>query len=461
MFFLSGGGGSGSGAAMSAADLQRLVQRATPRVEDHRSPDRQDFIRREHGHLTLREAVDALDALEFSACAFVEIGRELPTVEEPTAVHGLHRAMAGLRFSCRALSEAAAPDGPAAGEEEAPEGEATEEQAKAAAVAKQRGAEAFKQKDFAVAETAYSEAIRALPRGHSDLHTLYSNRCAVRLQVSGSTAAASEAAALADARRCVELAPQWPKGRFREGTCLRQLGCFQAATAAFRAGRGLEPDNKDWDREVERTEQLRSATLPVLARQVLFSLLPDLLWAWSRGGDRQGVLQVQVNGELAELGKAKWRLVRDGQKPAAASLRYAFLNRKDYLANIAANLQSPPKEGVAVVDAAGEPLRIAELATFLQDSDGHAVLHLDVRGGGADKMVALLCRVPCDVAMGKFLGTKKEPEAPKGSVENVLGLQRNSGFPKALPRLLGFQALPGDLNFPVIDLARDAPNLAS
>ena len=62
---------------MSVADLRRLVQRATPRVEDVRSPDRTDFVRREHGHLPLREVVDALDALQFSSASFLACFREL------------------------------------------------------------------------------------------------------------------------------------------------------------------------------------------------------------------------------------------------------------------------------------------------------------------------------------------------------------------------------------------------
>lgn len=67
---------------MSVVDLRRLVQRATPRVEDVRSPDRTDFIRREHGHLPLREVVDALDALQFSSASFLACFRELQ--DEPS-----------------------------------------------------------------------------------------------------------------------------------------------------------------------------------------------------------------------------------------------------------------------------------------------------------------------------------------------------------------------------------------
>jgi len=143
-------------------------------------------------------------------------------------------------------------------------------------------------------------------------------------------------------------------------------------------------------------------------------------------------------------------------------LRYAFMGRKDYLANLAANLQKPA-DGVAVVDLEGKPLKIPEIGAFLpEEGAGHATIHIDVQNGaGAGKMATLLCKLPCDDLVRPFLATRKEPERPKGTVENVLSLQRSSGFPKALPRLLGFQALPGDLNFPVIDLERDAPEAKS
>ena len=63
-------------------------------------------------------------------------------------------------------------------------------------------------------------------------------------------------AALADARTCVQLTPSWPKGRFREGCCLRQLGLLEDAQRAFAAGQKLEPDNKEWCKELEKTEKL-------------------------------------------------------------------------------------------------------------------------------------------------------------------------------------------------------------
>ena len=84
----------------------------------------------------------------------------------------------------------------------------------------------------------------------SALSALFSNRCAARLQLDQGLEA------LSDARHCVELTPTWPKGHFREGCCLRQLNQLEDAQLAFATGQKLEPENKDWGKEMERTEKL-------------------------------------------------------------------------------------------------------------------------------------------------------------------------------------------------------------
>lgn len=61
-------------------------------------------------------------------------------------------------------------------------------------------------------------------------------------------------AALGDACVAVELAPSWPKGYFRKGCCLRQLGRLEEAAKAFAMGQKLEPENKDWAKEIDKTE---------------------------------------------------------------------------------------------------------------------------------------------------------------------------------------------------------------
>lgn len=472
---------------MALADLRRLVERATPRVEDVRSPDRTDFVRREHGHLTLREVVEAVDALEFAADTLVARGRELvaaPQAAETTpaeggsgdaqaargkegefaattAVHWLVRAVEDIQL----LHDSPPPE--AAAEPSSELEEATEEAPglqERAATARAKGAECFKNRDFDSAVQAYTEAIQATPKGNAELHTLYSNRAAARLQACQGTAGAS--AALADARRCTELAPDWPKGYFRKGCCLRQLECFNEACRAFEAGQALEPANTDWDKEVEKTEKLLRTQPRSLVRQLVLNLMPDLIRAWRHGCDPTGVLQVQVNGPLEDLGAPRWQLLRDRHDLPKAQLRYAFLSRKSYLANLAANLQTPI-QGVGVVDLEGAPLKIAEVSTFLAAAASgaasgvpaaSALVHLDVNTARTGKMVAVPCSLPCGDGVQRFLAEAKPPAPPKCSVDGVLAAQRGNGFPKELPRYIGFQMLPGgDFNYPVIDLARDAP----
>jgi len=322
------------------------------------------------------------------------------------------------------------------------------------AAARSRGAECFKQKDFRKAVEEYSAAIAAAPASAEDLHTLYSNRSAALLSLG------DNAAALADAQRCVELMPTWPKGWFRKGKGLRALGYFNEAVVAFREGHRLEPENKDWEKEVETTEKTQRTSKPGLVHQLLWHLLPDLLRAWVRGGAESGVLQLQVKGDIKDLGTPKWVLNRAGQEVSKSQIRFAFLSRKEYLANLAGNIQNPP-EGVAAADLEGKPLKIPEIISFLDDAatkGPSAVVHLDVQNGSS--MAGVICRMPCDEEVRRFLPPLQDPPPPKGAVDGVLQLQKKSGFHKALPRFLGFQTFTGDLNFPVIDLERDAPDTA-
>lgn len=489
---------------MSIQDLTKLIKRATPHIEDCRTPDRQDIVRKTHGHLTLSEVVATLDALEFDAESFRWTMQEAlrsgqaaaaqaehdsinligggghgheccgghehghgdghghaeeahghghgAPAEIDTAVHAMYRMAEGIRLFGVPPARAAPPRG--GGEE--PAAAAAEGWEEAMAAAKARGAELFKAKDMAAAASAYAEAIRATPKGQGDIHTLYSNRSAALLQV-GETEAA-----LAEARRCVEASPSWPKGRFREGCCLRELGCYREALAAFREGRKLEPANKDWEKEIDKVERLFVEEPEAQARQLVTLLLPELLRAWVRclkcDAKEGGVLQLQVNGELANAGTPKWRLIREGKGQAKGNIRYAFCQKKSYLANLAANVQSGGTAQIAAADVAGQALKLADVSGFLFPAEGNedmALIHIDVLVGPG-KMGAILCRVPCPTDAREYVNLHKDPPPPKGPVDGVLNAQKASGFPKGLPHLIGFHVLGGDLNFPVVDLERDA-----
>jgi len=101
--------------------------------------------------------------------------------------------------------------------------------------AKLRGDEAFKKKDYLTAVDAYTQAIDLDPNNA----ILLSNRslCWIRL--------GQAEQALADAKACRAMCPDWPKACYREGVALRLLQCFDEAANAFYEGVKLDPENKE------------------------------------------------------------------------------------------------------------------------------------------------------------------------------------------------------------------------
>ncbi|KAK4427675.1 protein STIP1 [Sesamum alatum] len=113
--------------------------------------------------------------------------------------------------------------------------EVSVEAKKKAAEAKARADDAFRRQDFMAAVDAYTQAIDFDP---SDA-TLLSNRslCWIRLGQADH--------ALADAKACKALRPDWPKAWYREGAALRLLQKFEEAANAFYEGVRLSPENME------------------------------------------------------------------------------------------------------------------------------------------------------------------------------------------------------------------------
>lgn len=102
-----------------------------------------------------------------------------------------------------------------------------------AATHKKAGSAAFGAKDMKTAEKAFT---RAIAYDNTD-HVFYSNRSACRVTEN------DYRGALADARACVRLKPDWAKGHNRLATALYGRGEYIAAEAACDAGLALEPQN--------------------------------------------------------------------------------------------------------------------------------------------------------------------------------------------------------------------------
>lgn len=113
--------------------------------------------------------------------------------------------------------------------------EVSAEVKKKAAEAKARGDDAFKRKDFLEAIDAYTQAVDFDPTEA----TFFSNRslCWFRL--------GQAEHALADAKSCRALRPDWSKACYREGAALRQMQKFEDAANAFYEGVTLDPENME------------------------------------------------------------------------------------------------------------------------------------------------------------------------------------------------------------------------
>ena len=92
--------------------------------------------------------------------------------------------------------------------------------------AKERAAQAFRAKDYALAKQLYTEAISAAPRDHS----CWSNRSACNLKLGAPHLAA------ADAFVCMDLKPDWAKSYLRLGQACSGMSGFSEAAENFKVG---------------------------------------------------------------------------------------------------------------------------------------------------------------------------------------------------------------------------------
>lgn len=114
-----------------------------------------------------------------------------------------------------------------------------------ASVLKKEGNAQFKAGAYQAAIDAYSRSLELDPQQH----LCYSNRSAAYLKLGNS---AEEA--LRDAQRCVELAPNWPKGYSRQAAALQELKRWDEALAICTSGLALSAEGPDPALEKMRVE---------------------------------------------------------------------------------------------------------------------------------------------------------------------------------------------------------------
>jgi tetratricopeptide (TPR) repeat protein len=104
---------------------------------------------------------------------------------------------------------------------------------------RRRGNSAFQKKLFDEAEVLYSSAIENnMNNSQNDQHIFYGNRSASRCSMG------KFSEALSDADRCVQLAPDWAKGYFRQAQALTKLGRHNEALEKLGSAKRLDPYNK-------------------------------------------------------------------------------------------------------------------------------------------------------------------------------------------------------------------------
>eukprot|EP00878_Enallax_costatus_P022068 GHUV01023400.1.p1 GENE.GHUV01023400.1~~GHUV01023400.1.p1 ORF type:complete len:318 (+),score=111.77 GHUV01023400.1:746-1699(+) len=103
-----------------------------------------------------------------------------------------------------------------------------------AAELKAKGNAAFSSGNYEEAVTFFSQAIEADPTNH----VLYSNRSAAEASLKRYTKA------LKDARKCVELKPDWAKGYSRLGAAYYGLEDWDDAIKAYEDGLHIDPNNQ-------------------------------------------------------------------------------------------------------------------------------------------------------------------------------------------------------------------------
>jgi len=113
---------------------------------------------------------------------------------------------------------------------------------------KSEGNEAFKRAQYDKAVVCYSEAI-GLSEGDE---ALFSNRAAALMKLK------KYSEALEDAKKCVELKPDWSKGRYRLALSYSHLGKVTEAAEELKKSLELDPTNEDIKYKLEELQTGKS-----------------------------------------------------------------------------------------------------------------------------------------------------------------------------------------------------------
>lgn len=114
---------------------------------------------------------------------------------------------------------------------------------------KEKADAAFKAENYRDAVVYYTRGLRFTPQNEK----LLSNRSATYAKLM------KFQLALDDALEAERINPRWSKIYFRKGHAYRGLRKYDDAIVAYEVGKDLDPANAEWDREIKRTQAMKSA----------------------------------------------------------------------------------------------------------------------------------------------------------------------------------------------------------
>lgn len=118
---------------------------------------------------------------------------------------------------------------------------------------REKGDEHFRESEYRAAVKCYSRALERNP----DSYVTLTNRAAARLAFETEKFKVEEI--LEDARRALEINPQWHKAKFREGVALCKLRRFDEAIWALEAGQRMDSSgHAGWEEEIWRVKEERT-----------------------------------------------------------------------------------------------------------------------------------------------------------------------------------------------------------
>jgi len=117
---------------------------------------------------------------------------------------------------------------------------------------KAKGNEFYTKNNFKDAVTWYGKAIQEAPKEA----VYYSNRSAAFAGLR------QWDESLKDATKAAELKPDWPKGHYRRGVALQELGQFSEAVSSYKKGLQYDPGNAEMKSRLEECERRVAKTKP-------------------------------------------------------------------------------------------------------------------------------------------------------------------------------------------------------